>query len=193
VDVMIEEIKEKILRLLKKEAIKGLPRRIVEQNLIPQYDPGDVKKAIFMLLDEFVIDLVVDYPTNNQELDSGHPIWFLKILRTEESRKLQELSPLKLRLLQILRETSDSHFPGEVPFSKVKTMLLVEGFDDDDIQWVIIKNKVTKLWSTIDGKQTYCFTLIPEYEKTEEHKRAREKAANYATEKELRDMEFGDL
>jgi len=193
VNARIDEIKWSILRLLEEDKTKGFPRRVIEQKLIPKYELKDVKKAIFMLLDEFVIDLVVDYPSDDSELDFGHPIWFVKILTEEERQDLRELSHLDLRLLQILRETDDDVFPGEVAADKVKAILLAEGFNEDDIEWAGIKNKVTKLWSTMDGKQTLCFILIPEYEKTEEYKREREKAANHATEKEIRDMELDGL
>jgi hypothetical protein len=193
VSATITEVKESILRVLNENSKKILPRRLIEQSLSNQYGLETLKRAIMDLLDEFVIDFVVDYPPDDSELDFGHPVWFVKILTEEESHELRELSPLKLRLLQILRETSDDYFPGEAPFDEVKAILLAEGFNEDDIEWVIIKNKVTKLWSTIHGKQTCCFTLIPEYEKTEEYKRAREEAANHATEKEIRDMELDDL
>ena len=103
----IVDLRKSILNLINDDSSKKISKRTVRKKLATQYDSVFIEGAITELLDEFVIDLVIDYPTPNSELDVGHPIWFLKILSNDEIQELRSLSSVKFNLLQILRATPD--------------------------------------------------------------------------------------
>jgi hypothetical protein len=170
----INDITVKILEILRKEGPKGVPKKLVEEQLGDVVPHQLVEKSILHLLDGFKVDLVVDYPPEESELYRGRPIWHLRLLTTEESQILRALPPIKLALLKILRQTKDSDHPGEIPVERVRAILKNEGFDDEDTEWMRIEDRVRRVSTTRNGRQTECFQIIPEDEKTEEFKRAEE-------------------
>ena len=188
----IEKIKKQIIELLDENNSRGILRREVENNLSNQYSLADVKKAISELVENFAIDLVIDYPSSDSKLDTGHPHWFLKTLSPTESQELRELSPLQLSLLRILQETDDEGFPSEVPVSEVRAKLIVDGYSKDDVEWLSITGKVYQVTTTREGDSVRCYMIIPEYEKTEEYRKFQEESELRATEKELRSMRLED-
>ena len=188
----IERIKERIIKLLDEDNSRKIPKRKIESDLSNQYKLEDVKRAISDLVESFTIDLLVDYPSNDSDLDTGHPHWFLKILSPNESQELRNLTPLQLSFLKILQETDDESFPGEVPASEVKTRLISEGYSEDEVEWLSITNKVYRVRTTREGSSVSCYKIIPEYEKTEEYKKFQEESELRATEKELRSMRLED-
>ena len=185
-------VRKSILKLINEESSMKLPKRIVEKTLAVQYSSDSIEEAITKLLDEFVIDLVIDYPAPNSELDFGHPIWFLKILSKEEIDELRGLSHVDLNLLQILRATPDDKCPGELPVDQVKAELKSRGFSDDEIKWLSIKDRVEEVRTTWGNVKQRCLMIIPEYEKTEEYKKFQEESEIRATEKELWTMQLED-
>ena len=189
---LISEVRDSILKLLDEAENKQLPRRVVEQKLATQYDNEDIQNAISSLLSDFEIDLVVDYPSDNSGLNTGRPHWFLKILSDDEKQKLRELPQLKMSLLNILRNTSDDDFPGTLPIEVVNNQLISEGYSTDEIKWLSITGRITRAKITGDAGLVSCYMIVPEYEKTEEHKQFLEEAARRATEKELREMKFDE-
>ena len=188
----IERIKERIVKLLDEDNSRKIPKRKVESDLSNQYKLEDVKRAISDLVESFTIDLLVDYPSNDSDLDTGHPHWFMKILSPNESQELRNLTPLQLSFLKILQETDDESFPGEVPASEVKTRLISEGYSEDEVEWLSITNKVYRVRTTREGSSVSCYKIIPEYEKTEEYRKFQEESELRATEKELRTMQLED-
>ena len=170
----INDITVKILEILRKEGPKGVPKKLVEEQLGDVVPHQLVEKSILHLLDGFKVDLVVDYPPEESELYRGRPIWHLRLLTTEESQILRALPPIKLALLKILRQTKDSDHPGEIPVERVRAILKNEGFDDEDTEWMRIEDRVRRVSTTRNDRQTECFQIIPEDEKTEEFKRAEE-------------------
>jgi hypothetical protein len=167
----INDITVKILEILRKEGPKGVPKKLVEEQLGDVVPHQLVEKSILHLLDGFKVDLVVDYPPEESELYRGRPIWHLRLLTTEESQILRALPPIKLALLKILRQTKDSDHPGEIPVERVRAILKNEGFDDEDTEWMRIEDRVRRVSTTRNGRQTECFQIIPEDEKTEEFNR----------------------
>ena len=190
-DLMME-VKENVLQLLDKELKKQLPRRIVEQKLSTQYNNEEIGAAISSLLNDFVINLVIEYPPKDIGLNTGRPCWFLKLLSEAERKELHDLSPLKLSLLRILQQTSDEDFPGVLPTQIVTSQLIGEGYSADDVKWLSIKGRITRVKMTSDEGMIPYYMIIPEYEKTEEHKKFLEEAALQSTEKELREMKFDE-
>lgn len=170
----INDITVRILEILRKEGPKGVPKKLVEDQLGDVVPHQLVEKSILHLLDGFKVDLVVDYPPEESELYRGRPFWHLRLLTTEESQILRALPPIKLALLKILRQTKDSDHPGEIPVERVRAILKNEGFDDEDTEWMRIEDRVRRVSTTRNGRQTECFQIIPEDEKTEEFKRAEE-------------------
>ena len=188
----IVDLRKSILNLINDDSSKKISKRTVRKKLATQYDSVFIEGAITELLDEFVIDLVIDYPTPNSELDVGHPIWFLKILSNDEIQELRSLSSVKFNLLQILRATPDDEFPGELPVDQVKAELKSRGFVDDDLDWLHIEGRVTRVTTTWGNVRQRCLMIIPEYEKTEEYRKFQEESELRATEKELRAIRLED-
>jgi len=172
----IHDIAGRILEILREGSPKGVPKKLVEEQIVKAYAHELVEKSISYLLDEFMVDLVIDYPSEESGLYQGHRIWHLKLLTSEESQVLRALPPIKLALLKILRQTKDSDDPGEIPVERVRASLKKEGFDDEDTEWLRIEDRVRQVSTTRNGRQTDCFQTIPEDEKTEEFKRAEEES-----------------
>lgn len=172
----INDIAVKILEILRKESPKGIPKKLVEEQLGDVFPHQLVEQSILHLLDGFKVDLVVDYPPEESELYRGHPIWHLRLLTIEESQILRALPPIELALLKILRQTKDSDYPGEIPVERVRAILNKEGFDDEDTVRLRIEDRVRQVSTTRNGRQTDCFQTIPEDEKIEEFKRAKEES-----------------
>jgi len=172
----INDIAVKILEILRKESPKGVPKKLVEEQLGDVFPHQLIEKSILHLLDGFKVDLVVDYPPEESELYRGRPIWHLRLLTTKESQILRALPPIKLALLKVLHQTKDSDHPGEIPVERVRAILKNEGFDDEDTEWMRIEDRVRRVSTTRNGRQTKCFQIIPEDEKTEEFKRAEEES-----------------
>ena len=170
----IHDIAGRILEILREESPKGIPKKIVEEQLGDVFPHQLIEKSILHLLDGFKVDLVVDYPPEESELYQGHRIWLLKLLTSEESQVLRALSPVKLALLRILHQTKDSDYPGEIPVESARAILKNKGFEDEDTKWLRIKDRVEQVGTTREGHLTQCFLIIPEDEKTEEFKRAEE-------------------
>jgi len=170
----IHDIAGKILEILTEESPKGIPKKLVEEQIGKAYAHELVENSISYLLDEFKVDLVVDYPPEESELYQGRRIWYLKLLTSEESQVLRALSPVKLALLRILHQTKDSDYPGEIPVESARAILKNEGFEDEDTERLRIKDRVEQIGTTRGGHLTQCFLIIPEDEKTEEFKRAEE-------------------
>jgi len=177
------EVRDKILKLLDDTEKKQLPRRVIEQRFLDQ---------ISSLLDDFIVDLVVEYPSEDSGLNTGRPCWFLKLLSNDEKTELHELSPLKLSFLRILQEKDDEGFPGEVPKDDVKSKLIALGFPEDKAEWVHVAGKVDQVSVSRENGMVRCYMIIPEYEKTEEYKKSIEDMDLRATEKELREMKFDE-
>ncbi|MFW9806291.1 MAG: hypothetical protein ACFFFK_06135 [Candidatus Thorarchaeota archaeon] len=188
----IEEVEKKIVEVLDEDSSRRIPRRIIEMELSNQYKPEDVKKAISNLVENFIINLVIDYPPSNSGLNTGHPHWFLKILSPDERQELRDLTPLQISLLRILQETDDEGFPSEVPVSEVNAKLIASGFSEDEVEWLSITDRVYQVKTNRDGVSVRCFMIIPEYEKTEEYRKFQEESELHATEKELRTMQLED-
>lgn len=189
---LMVKMKENVLRLLDEEEKKQLPRRTVEQKLSTKYESEEIGTAISSLLDDFVVDLVVEYPPKDSGLNTGRPCWFLKRLSEDERKELHELPPLNLSLLRILRQTDDEDFPGALPTQVVTSQLMDEGYSADDVKWLSIKGKITRVKMTSDNGLTPYYMIIPEYEKTEEYRKFQEEAEIRATEKEIREMKFDE-
>ncbi len=189
----VNHVRESILEMLRESDGKSRPRITVEQALSEQYGRPAVRAGVIDLLKEFIIDLVIDYHPRDSELSNDRPTWFLKLLEPQESRYLRELPPVKRRLLEILYEIDDNDFIGEMPVSKVKELLSTEGFDFEQIKWAQIRNRVERVELTYKGKLTPYFRIIPEYEKSEEYKRAEEEQLKRIIERETRDMALDDL
>jgi hypothetical protein len=184
----LTNLKRDILALISKDSSNRLPKKTIQKTLAVQYDSNSIEEAIVELLDEFVIDLVVDNPSPNSELDFGHPIWFLKILSEKEIQELRRLAPIELNLLQILRMTPDDEYPGELPVKHVETELKSRGFSEKEMEWLYIKDRVEQVKTTRGKTQQRCFRIIPEYKKTEEYRKLQEEEELRVTEKELRTM-----
>jgi len=189
----LEQAKGEILEILSEHDKNKHSRRFVEKHLAGRYDSELVDMAIHSLVREFIVDLVIDYPQSNSEFDSGRPIWFLKSVTEKEHQELHDLSPIKLRLLQILQATSDDNFPGVVPVEEVRATLRAEGFPADDVQWVTVKDRVSRIRMTRNGELVICYVIIPEYEKTEEYLKRQEAQISRVVEKEIRDMKMDDI
>ena len=170
----IHDIAGRILEILREKSPRGFPKKLVEEQIGKEFAHDIVEDSISYLLDEFMVDVVIDYPSKESGLYQGRRIWHLKLLTPEESHVLRALSPIKLALLKIIRQTKDSDHPGAVPVESARTILKNEGFDDEDTEWLRIKDRVRQVSTTINGRQTKCFWMIPEDEKTEEFKRAEE-------------------
>jgi hypothetical protein len=189
----IEKIEKRIVELLDEDTSRRIPRRKIEKELSNQYRVEDVKKAISNLVENFTIDLVIDYPPIDSDLNTGHPHWFLKILSPDERQELHNLTPLQISLLRILQETDDEGFPGEVPISEAKAKLIARGFSKDEVEWITITDRVYQAKTNRDGVSVRCLMIIPEYEKTEEYKREEERIEEEFTRKEAFRMYITDV
>ena len=159
---------------------------------MPSHASSINSHEISSLLDDFVVDLVVEYPPKDLGLSTGQPCWFLKLLSPSESKELSALSPLKLSFLRILQETDDESFPGEVPIDEVKAKLIAKGFPQDKVERLHIADRVERASVTSDAGLIPCYMIIPEYEKTDEYKKFMEEMEIRSTEKELREMKFDE-
>ena len=172
----VSQIAKSVLALLREGNPEGTPQEIIAQQLENQSPPELIRDVISHLLDSYVIDLIIDYPPKESGLYGGRPVRHLRLLTDEASQSLRELAPIAWALLKILRQVNDLKFPGEIPVEDAKAMLGKEGFDDEDVEWLWIENRVDRIRTTRAGELVPSFRIIPEYEKTEEFKRAEEKA-----------------
>lgn len=168
----VSQIAKSVLALLRDGNPKGTPQKVIEQQLENQSSLELIRDAISHLLDSYVIDLTIDYPPKESGIYGGRPVRHLRLLTDKASQSLRELAPIAWALLKILRQVNDLKFPGEIPVEDAKEMLGKEGFDDEDIEWLWIENRVDRIRITRAGELVPCFRIIPEYEKTEEFKRA---------------------
>ncbi len=180
----ISRIAESVLGLLRDGNPEGTPRKIIEQQLENQSSLEMIRDAILHLLNSYVIDLTIDYPPKESGIYDGRPVCHLKLLTDEASQSLRALTPLAWALLKILRQKNDSRFPGEIPVEDAKAVLRREGFEDEDVEWLWIENRVDRIRTTRAGKLVPCFRIIPEYEKTEEYKSSQEEAHREWEERE---------
>ncbi|MFX1417019.1 MAG: hypothetical protein ACFFC0_09410 [Promethearchaeota archaeon] len=187
----IQVVQKRILDILEGSP-GGLPKSTIEEELVKEYPLDTIRESISFLLDSCLVDLVVDYPSSNSGLDDLHMVWHLKLLTSEEGETLRRLSPVKWALLKILRRAEHPKYPGEMSAKDVETALLREGFQDDEIRWLWIENRVDRIGTTVGGQSTQCYRIIPEDEKTEEYKRAMEEMHEAAIRKEIFYMYIAD-
>ena len=84
----IIDIAGKILGILREESPKRVPKKLVKQQIGKAYANELVEDSISFLLDEFMVDLVIDYPSKESGLYQGRRIWHLTLLTPEESQVL---------------------------------------------------------------------------------------------------------
>ena len=170
----IQNTAKRIVDILSESPNNSVPRKTVEEQLKEELSLTEIRESIAHLLNEYIINLVVDYPEIDSTLYDGTPIWYLKLLESKERVILRNLSPIKQALFKILRETDDSYVPGELAIAEAEAILKSRGYDEKEIKWLHIEGYIEQVTITVEGKSVEHFRLIPEYEKTEEYKRNQE-------------------
>jgi len=187
-----KQVEARILSILQKNPSKGIPKKTVEEELKEDFTPAAIEASIWELLENYIVDLVSDYPSEDSDLYCGHRVWHLKLLTPEEGQILRDLSPVKCALLRIVRKADSSNYPGTVRVDDASAVLRSEGFLDDEIRWLSIEGMVERVSTTVFGDSAKCYRIIPEDEKTEEYKRAMEEMHEAATRKEIFYMYIAD-
>jgi hypothetical protein len=191
----VKSAKESILSFLT-NGKNPFPLSLVIDSLSDVYDADLLEKAIQELLKEFTIDQVLDYAPKGSGLDTGRPVWFLKALSPDEQQELRSLSSMEIKLLKILRNSETESCLGMLPVEEAVSILVSEGYEEDDARWVFIEGRVDHFYTSVDGGSVECLGLIPEYEKTEEYRLWQEEMDRKHAEKErfwMRVNEVHDL
>jgi len=173
----IEKIKGQILKILKDKDSQIFPRKLIEDKLSTEYDFEIITDAINALADDFQLGMVLEYPSEETGISAGRPIWHLKIINKEEVKELQSLPAIEQALLRLLFRADDTRLHGEIPIDEAKKLLAEQGFPEDDVQYLFIKDRVETVSLLLYGRSdsVLCFRLIPENEKTEEYKQEEER------------------
>jgi len=195
----VEEIKNQILKILKDKDGHVYPKPLIEEELAKKltttYDTKEITEALFKLIDDFQIGMVLDYPSKESGISVGHPIWHLKIMTEDEVKDLQNLPVIKQALLRLLFRADNSRFPGELPVDEARSLLVEQGYPGEDVEFLYIKDKVQTVSIILQDKSGFvsCFRLIPENEKSEEYKKEHERIQREMDEKYFERQHLWDV
>ena len=175
---------EKLLELLRESESGKSPKMDVEQRLSTSFSPIVCSAAIQQALESFLIDQVIDYPSDVPDEEKDKPIWFLKLMDSEESNRLRTLKPIDLAILQALRNHSEYGRIGAMNEDALRVQLVLEGFSREELRVLYVPDKVDSHHTFEDnGWVKWCY-LIPEYEKTEEYRHEQEEMLMRGVERE---------
>ncbi len=167
------EIREDIVTSLKRADRGRTPRTVLEELLRKEYSERDMLETLQQLLDEYVIDLVIDYRVVDHSCEEDEIIWYVKLLSPEEREYLQSLPPVKRALLRVMHETHGENI-GKIPVEEAEELLKKQGFSKSEAEWLSIEDRIDWVETDISRGRKTCYRLVPEYERTEEYKRERE-------------------
>lgn len=188
-----EELVLKIIGFFSEHDTKSIPLDIIIQKISTEYSSEDVERAIESAMDQYLVDKVLDYPDDEWNLYGGRPIWHILKLDTEEADKLQNLKPVNLALLRLLKTQTDVDSLGEIKSEDVRTILIEQGFNEDDVRSLWIEGYVDYHYDFENDRSIEWCRLIPENEKTEEYKREEERIQDESARKESFRMYITDV
>lgn len=177
------EIEHVIMKLLLETTMSTLPKLMLEKELFQKYSQNHVESVISKMLNDFQIDLVIDYPPEDSVLFQGVPVWHLRLIPIDEKEKFLRMTPLQIAILRILQNTTDDEFIGELPIDEIQKKLVEQGITED-IEFFYMDNKIDRVQSTMRDHFTSCLRIVPEYEKTEKYKKTDEEIARQAADRE---------
>lgn len=175
---------EELLELLRNSGSRKSPKAYVEQHLSIRFSPIVSSATIQQALDCFLIDQVIDYPSDVPDEEKVEPIWFLKLLDSEESSRLRTLKPVDLAIIQALRNHSDYGRIGTMNEDALRAQLGQTGFSREELRILYVPDKVDSHHTFEDNEWVKWCYLIPEYQKTEEYKRREEEMLMKGVERE---------
>jgi len=170
----------------------GVPKQVVESRLTERFSADVCRDTIRYALDNFLVDLVVDYPLPTWGILEGHHVWHFRRLSPESAKKLQDLDPVDLALVRLLQQQAEPGHIGEMRERDAKAELTRQGFKEDELRALWIDGMADSPWAFEGDEKIKWLRLVPEYEKTEEHKRAEEEWDRIALDREALHTRIAD-
>jgi len=168
-----------LLDLLLAAGERGLPLAVASRELEMRLskkglpDVSSLARAtIETALDEWLIDKVIDDPLGFDVTGPHGDVWFLRVPQEEKTQNLQSLPEVERKFLRLLHAVDIDRGLGmmreDVAIAKLREM----GFDINYVPWIDDRLETQYEWQ--DGEPVKWYCLIPEYLRTEEHKKALE-------------------
>ena len=170
------EIVQDMLSFLKHQNGESAPRVIVERDMARHLSERLYKAAIQRVVDECLVTLVLDYPAKKWDVHQDDLAWHVKLLSSEETRRMRELKPVDLALIKLLQKQNGPYDPGEMSVQEAKERLLEMGFGEQEASVLKVEGFTERFFTNPDGPIVEHIALIPEDEKTPEYKAALEES-----------------
>jgi len=178
-----DPVLRELLSLLQRPAA-GVPKSVVESVLAEKSSQDDCRHAIEYALDNYLIDLVVDYPLRKWDFPEDSHVWHYRKLSPKSARSSQDLKPVHLALVKLLWQQNEPKCIGEMREKDARVELANQGFGEQELKLLWIDGLVDCYWAFEDDENTKWIRLIPEYEKTPEFKHQEEKLEEWAARRE---------
>ncbi len=187
---------ERILKIigkkLKSEIDQKIPLKVLKQVISDEFEGKDIDEIIDEGLIAFQFNLVFDYPHDRWNMPKYTPIWHLKLFSPEEEQQLRNLSSVDLSIIRIIQMKRSDEMLGMMKVTEVITELAKMGYNTEDKVRISVPNFIKKHYEYNGDELTKWCYLIPEYEKTEEYKRAEEEMNREADERAARKAFYAD-
>jgi hypothetical protein len=170
----------------------GVMKDIIQAQLREKYPSGLLANAMDYALDNLLIQQVLDDPPEESGI-LDDLVWYLKPIDDDTVEKLQKLLPMDFALMRILHTRNDEKDRGRISITSARKELERRGVDCRDLEYSFVEDLIGKYYASEDGEWVIWFYLIPEYEKTEEYKKAEEEAQRERDEKESLRVYMEDL
>ncbi len=179
-----------ILSLLENGNSDSIPLEIIVTKT--EYTSDKIDEILNWGIQQFIVDKVIDYPDRKWGLGTLHPMWHIKKLVPSEIEVLKKLPSRDLALIRLLQKQGDSDWLGRMKVKDAMKLLENEGFQMDSIYSLWVEDWVDNHYEyDNDTPIIWCY-LIPEYNKTEEYKRAEEEMNREADERAARKEFYSD-
>jgi len=188
IECVLEILKEGGARALPLSSVRGLHAEEDKKRGESRTSLADA--AIQYVLDQWLVDKVIDFPSYKGEIPLGELTWHLKILSEEESTRLRNLGSEAKTLLKILRECDELGKLGRIREDVALKKLRELGFNVKQVPW--IDGKISTFFKVDQGQYIEWYYLVPEPMLSKEYRSAMEKMHKKSVEKEIRLAELDD-
>jgi len=182
---------EILLDLLEERGVRGAPLDDLQEELAHNLEERRISQelptaleTIKYALDKWLVDKIIDYCENERGASIGPPKWFIRPLPQEESDRLKKLPEVEKAVINLLRNNETEHGLGTMSEDELMSRLKESGFEVDFVPEPT--DMVSDFYEPDNDHMVVWYYIVPQYERSEEYKKAMEEAAMRAFEKEIR-------
>ncbi|TFG04249.1 hypothetical protein EU538_12565 [Candidatus Thorarchaeota archaeon] len=153
----------------------------------------DIRNIIEQLLDDWIINKTLDHVSQDDAKEFSitpmRPVWHLKLLSDQESKRYRNLDEREKALIKILREKTDPEDLGRMRVDEAVELLRQEGLTEDT-EHIYVEDVIRTSFDVVQGELIPCYEIVDEFSKTPEWKAEMERQSQRVMQKMMWDAEI---